>query len=88
MDKKLEQRIARLEKVLSRKNEQTDSYVSKVLVNTVNQIDELCKSLEKALKATRVSYEELDEMLSLYEEKFPTAWFDKFIRTIHDKIYR
>ncbi len=78
MDKKLEARITRLEKVLGRKNEQLNDSTAEAIYNTVNQINELCKSLAVMLKSTNdASWSEVDNAISLCEDDFPKSWFDR-----------
>lgn len=86
MDKKLEARIARLEKVLSRKNEQLGDTAAEAIYNTANQISELCKSLAVTLKSTNdASWSEVDNALSLCEDEFPKSWFDRYNRILNNK---
>ena len=84
--KKLESRVARLEKALSRKNEQLDNSTAEAVYNTANQISELCKSLAVMLKSTNdVSWSEVENALSLCEDDFPKSWFDRYNRILSSK---
>lgn len=86
MDKKLQSRIARLEKLLSRKNEQASDSTAEVIYATAKQINELCKSLAVMLKSTGdASWQEVEMALSLCEDNFPNTWFDRFNRIISNK---
>lgn len=79
MDKKLEARIARLEKVIIRKNEQLNDSAEAVY-RTANQINDLCKQLAAIIKSSRESQTVIDNALSLCEADFPNVWFDRFNR--------
>lgn len=89
MNKKLEARIARLEKVMNLmkcKNEQLDDTAAEAIYNTANQISELCKSLAAMLKSTSdASWPEVDNALSLCEDDFPKMWFDRYNRILNNK---
>lgn len=91
MDKKLEARISRLEKVMSRKNEQLkfSSIVNEqrndsaeAVYRTANKINDLCKQLAAIIKSSRESQFEIDidNALSLCEDDFPKKWLDRFNR--------
>ena len=79
MDKRLEQRIKRLEKVMSRKNEQLDD-PAEAVYRTANQISDLCKQLAAIIKSSGESQFEIDNALSMCEDDFPKMWFDRFNR--------
>lgn len=86
MDNKLEARIARLEKVLSRKNEQADSPTAEAVYHTANQINELCKELAAILKSSSEDDTlEVDNALSMCEDDFPQVWLDRFNRINNDR---
>lgn len=89
MDKKLEQRIARLEKMIGRKsvkNEQLNDPTVEAVYNTSNQISELCKSLAVMLKSTNdASWPDVENALSLCEDDFPQIWFDRYNRILSNK---
>lgn len=84
MDKKLEARIARLEKVMSRKNEQLDD-TAEAVYRTANQISQLCKELAAMLKSTDDAPWEIDNALSMCEDDFPKVWFDRLNRINNDR---
>lgn len=75
MDKKLEARIARLEKLMCRKNEQQVDVVEAIW-DTAKQIDELCRPLEDLLKSDRNNNapSEIDNALSECDYILPKAW--------------
>ena len=79
MDKKLEARIARLEKVIIRKDEQLNDSAEAVY-RTANQINDLCKQLAAIIKSSGESQFEIDNALSMCEDDFPKMWFDRFNR--------
>lgn len=79
MDKRLEQRIKRLEKVMSRKNEQLDD-PAEAVYRTANQISDLCKQLAAIIKSSGESQFEIDNALSICEDDFPKVWFDRLNR--------
>lgn len=79
INNKLEQRIKRLEKVMSRKNEQLDD-PAEAVYRTANQISDLCKQLAAIIKSSGESQFEIDNALSMCEDDFPKVWFDRFNR--------
>ena len=79
IDNKLEQRIKRLEKVMSRKNEQLDD-TAEAVYRTANQISDLCKHLAAIIKSSGESQFEIDNALSMCEDDFPKVWFDRLNR--------
>lgn len=79
IDKRLDQRIKRLEKVMSRKNEQLDD-PAEVVYRTANQISDLCKQLAAIIKSSGESQLVIDNALSLCEDDFPKVWFDRLNR--------
>jgi type II secretory pathway component PulF len=85
MDKKLEHRIARLEKVMSRKNEQMNGSAAEAVYHTANQISQLCKELATMLKSTGDAPWEIDNALSMCEDDFPKVWFDRLNRINNDR---
>ena len=72
-------RIKRLEKVMSRKNEQLDD-PSEAVYRTANQISDLCKQLAAIIKSSGESQFEIDNALSMCEDDFPKMWFDRLNR--------
>jgi predicted nucleic acid-binding Zn-ribbon protein len=84
MDKKLEHRVARLEKVMSRKNEQMKD-AAEAVYHTANQISQLCKELAAMLKSTDDAPWEIDNALSMCEGDFPKVWFVRFNRINNDR---
>lgn len=84
MDRKLESRITRLEKVLSRKNEQVER-AAEAVYHTANQISQLCKELAAILKSTDDVSWEIDNALSMCEDDFPKVWFDRLNRINNDR---
>lgn len=88
MNKKLEARITRLEKALSRKNEQMDDPTANAIYDTANQIRALCKSLAVMLKSTNdASWPEVENALALCEDSFPEEWFERFERFVDNNKY-
>ena len=86
MDNKLESRIARLEKVMIRKNEQMNGSAAEAVYNTANQISALCKSLADILKSSdEDDMLEVDNALSMCEGDFPRMWFVRFNRINNDR---
>lgn len=86
MDKKLEARIARLEKTICRKNEQMNGDPAEAVYSTANQISALCKSLAAILKSSSEDdMIEVDNALSMCEGDFPRMWFVRFNRINNDR---
>lgn len=86
MDKKLEARVKRLERVMSRKNEQMYGESAEAVYSTANQISELCKSLAAILKSSSEDDTlEVDNALSMCEGDFPKMWFIRFNRINNDR---
>lgn len=86
MDKKLEARVKRLERVMSRKNEQMNGEAAEAVYSTANQISELCKSLAAILKSSlEDDMLEVDNALSMCEGDFPKMWFIRFNRINNDR---
>ena len=85
MDKKLEARVARLEKVMSCKNEQMED-AAEAVYHTANQISQLCKELAAMLKSSdEDDMLEIDNALSMCEGDFPKMWFVRFNRINNDR---
>lgn len=86
MDKKLGSRVARLERVMSSKNEQVNGDAAEAVYSTANQISELCKSLAAILKSSdEDDVLEIDNALSMCEGDFPKMWFVRFNRINNDR---
>lgn len=89
MDKKLESRIACLEKLLLNKeyakNESTDT-VAEAIYSTANDIKRACQSLAVIIQAAKeVNLPEVENALSLCEDDFPQIWIERYNRILSRK---
>lgn len=89
MDNKLEDRISRLEKLLSNskstKNESAYE-INETVYNAANQVRRVCQSLAVALQAAKdINIIELENTLSLLEDDFPAVWFERYNKILSRK---
>ena len=82
MDKKLEARIARLEKMLSRKNESEDVY-SDMVYRTVNQVNDILQNMfDNLMEAHNEDNDKSGAIRALRLTKrsksIPEEWRDRF----------
>ena len=89
MNKKLESRIASLEKLLLNKNniknEDIDA-VAEAVYNAASDIKHACQSLAVIIQAAKdVNLPEVENALSLCEDDFPQRWIEKYNRILSRK---
>jgi len=89
MNKKLESRIACLEKLLLNKehakNESVDA-VADAIYSAANDIQRVCQSLAVVIQAAKeVNLPEVENALSLCEDDFPQRWIDRYNRILSRK---
>ena len=89
MNKKLESRIASLEKLLLNKNniknEDIDA-VAKAVYNAASDIKSACQSLAVVIQAAKeINLPEVENALSLCEYDFPQRWIEKYNRILSRK---
>lgn len=94
MNKKLESRIAYLEKLLLNKkyvkNEGTSDKnldaVAEAIYSSANDIQRACQSLAAVIQAAKeVNLPEVENALSLCEDDFPQRWVEKYNRILSRK---
>jgi len=85
MDKKLEARIARLEKLISRKNEALDPVASAVY-RTVDTIRDAVNDLCKTLAYNEINdYRAVDMALTVCQSEFSKNAYDRLDSILEDR---
>lgn len=89
MNKKLESRIASLEKLLLNKNNiknENIDVVAEAIYNAASDVKRICQSLAVVIQAAKeVNLPEVENALSLCEDDFPQIWIERYNRILSRK---